>query len=421
MNKNIKKQLELIASWPEVKHIIAVLSKNGFQVVVAGGAVRDAFLNKIPKDIDLATSAKVEEVLKIFPYAKAEFAKYAVVFIPLKNKETLEITSFRKDSSYKDGRRPNSISYSSMKEDAKRRDFTINALFYDSQKEEIIDFVEGQKDLQNKVLRTVGKAEERFEEDQLRAIRALRFAHQLEFQMDEDIRKTIPAFSQKIKKISKERVLNELVKIFSVGRIGSAVKSLEEYNIFPSVFPTLDISLKRKYLKNPFDFWNREFSFCKEQAFFWAVFGLPFFYLDIKAFELFLKSLLVSSSHVKKSLSYLKAVQTLTTDQSSFTEKLQALNGQKKQVFELTSFWLKSRGLKIDPLNKILEEFENKEQEGKLPAPLVKGSDLLSFFPELPKQKFSSILKQAFVYQIEHPKASKSEILKKISTYTDLV
>ena len=304
-----------------------------------------------------------------------------------------------------------------MKEDAERRDFTINALFYDSQKEEIIDFVEGQKDLQNKILRTVGKAEKRFEEDQLRAIRALRFAHQLEFQIDEEIKKTIPAFAQKIKKISKERILNELVKMFSMGRIGSVVKSLKEYNVFSSVFPTLDISLKSKYLKTPFDFWNKEFSFCREQAFFWAVFGLPFFYLDIKAFELFLKSLLVSSSHVKKSLSYLKAVQTLTTDQSSFTEKLQALNGWKKQVFELTNFWLKSRGLKTDPLNKILEEFENREQEGKLPAPLVKGSDLLKIFPELPKLKFSSVLKQAFEYQMEHPKASKSEILKNISIH----
>ena len=145
MDKNIKKQLELQANWPEVKNIIEVLSKKGFQTVVAGGAVRDALLKKIPKDLDLATSAKAEEVLKIFPSAKGEFAKYGVVFIPLKTKETLEITSFRKDVSYKDGRRPSSISYSKIEEDARRRDFTINALFYDPQKEEIIDFTGGLK------------------------------------------------------------------------------------------------------------------------------------------------------------------------------------------------------------------------------------------------------------------------------------
>lgn len=417
MDKNIKKQLELSSHWPEVKKAITALSKQGFQTVVAGGAVRDALLKKIPKDIDLATSAKAEEVLKIFPSAKGEFAKYGVVFIPLKTKGTLEITSFRKDSFYKDGRRPSSISYSSIEEDAKRRDFTINALFYDSQRKKIIDFTGGLEDLQNKILRTVGQARERFEEDHLRPVRALRLAHQLNFQISEETRQAIPAFAQKIKAISKERILQELVKMFSAGRMGSAVKSLKEYGIFQSVFPGLKTSFESKYLKNPFDFWNKEFSFYKEPAFFWTVFGLPFFYLDAKGFKLFLKSLLVSSSEVKTSLSYLNAVQILTTDRSSFTERLQALDGKKKQVFELTDSWLKSRDLKPDSLNTILREFKRREQGGKLPIPLVKGSDLLELSPIVPKQRFSSLLKQAFEYQMEHPEASKSEVLKSISNF----
>ena len=160
-NKDIRKQLELKLNWPKIENVIKTLSDKGFQVVIAGGAVRDILLKKSPKDIDLATSAKAEDVLKIFPSAKGKFAKYGVVVIPLKQGERLELTSFRKDDLYKDGRRPDSISYSSMKEDAKRRDFTINALFYDSQSEEIIDFIGGLKDLQNKILRAVGKADER--------------------------------------------------------------------------------------------------------------------------------------------------------------------------------------------------------------------------------------------------------------------
>ena len=141
----------------------------------------------------------------------------------------------------------------------------------------------------------------------------------------------------------------------------------------------------------------------------------PFFNSDTNEFKLFLKNLLVSSFHIRKSLSYLKAVQTLTSKKSSFTEQLQALDGQKKQVFELTDFWLKSQNLQADFLRKILQEFENRAEKGKLPEPLVRGSDLLNLFPSLPKQQFSSLLKQAFEYQMEHPKALKSEILNKMS------
>ena len=414
MDQNIKKQLKRKDSWSEIKNIIELISKKGFQVVVAGGAVRDALLKKIPKDIDLATSAKAEELLKIFPSAKGPFAKYGVVFIPLQTKETLEITSFRKDSSRTDGRRPRSISYSSMKEDASRRDFTINALFYDSQKEKLIDFVKGIKDLQNKILRTVGPAKKRFEEDHLRALRALRLSHQLEFQIDEETKKALPFFAKKITKISKERILEELVKMFSVGRIGPALKSLKNHDVFPFIFPNLDPSLESKYLKHPFDFWDKDFSFCEDQAFFWTALALPFFYLDAKAFELFLKSLLVRSSHIKNSLSYLKATQILTINPSSLTKKLQALDGQKKQVSELSSFWLQSQGLDVHPLNKILQEFEKRQKEGKLPAPLVKGSDILEAFPAVPKQYLTLFLKQAFEHQMEYPQSSKSDILKKL-------
>ena len=424
MNQIIKKQLEQNSSWPEIKNIIEHISKKDFQVVVAGGAVRDALLNKKPKDIDLATSAKTKDLLKILPSVNVEFAKYGVVFVPLiKTKKTLEITSFRKDSDYKDGRRPSSVSYSSMKEDASRRDFTINALFYDLQKEKLIDFTGGLKDLQNKILRTVGPANKRFEEDHLRVLRALRLAHQLSFQIEDKTKKAIISFAEKIKSISKERILNELVQMFSAGRIGSALKILKEYHVFPFVFPILEAFTDKQHLKNPFDFWNKNFSFYKDQAFCWAVLALPFFYSNTKAFHKFLKSRPISSFYTKKSLSYLKAVQTLTTDQSSFTEKLQAFNGQKNQVFELSSFWLKSLNSNDSSLSKILQEFEKREQKSQLPAPLVTGSDLLKFFPALPKQNFSFVLKKAFEYQMEYSQAGKSEILKKLKSiiYTNLV
>jgi len=415
INKTIKNQLEKNSSWPEIKNIIERIAQKNFQVVVAGGAVRDAILNKKPKDIDLATSAKTKELLKILPFAKGEFAKYGVVFIPLKKtKKTLEVTSFRKDSNYKDGRRPNSIFYSSMKEDASRRDFTINALFYDPQQEKLIDFTGGLKDLKNKTLRAVGLAKQRFKEDHLRVLRALRLTHQLDFQIEDQTKKAIIFFSEKIKTIPKERILNELVQMFSAGRIGSAVQILKEHHVFPFVFPALESLIKKQQLKNHYDFWNNNFSFYEDQAFCWTILALPFFYSDTKAFQKFLKSLLIGNSQIKKSLSYLKAVQTLTTDKNSFTERLKALDGQKKQVFKLCFFWLKSQKKDKSSLNTILQEFEKREQKGHLPTPLVTGSDLLNCFPSLSQKNFSSVLKTAFEYQMDHPQTDKSDILKKL-------
>ena len=414
MKTDIQKHLELKKEWPEVKNIMAELHKKGFQAVLAGGAVRDALLQKTPQDLDIATSARPEEILKIFPYAKGHFSKYAVVFLPLKSKGHIELATFRKDLSYTDGRRPQAVSLSSMEEDAKRRDFTINALFYDPQSKKIIDFTGGLEDLKKKSLRSVGQAKKRFEEDHLRVLRALRLAHQLDFQIDRDIQKNIPSFAGKIQILSKERIVEELMKMFSKGQIGSALKSLQKHKLFSSLFPSLGDPFKSPYIAKPFEFWNNPFSFYKDPAFIWTLFGLPFFYSKPKKFELFLKNLLLPSSQIKNSLSYLKAVSILTRGQSSFGEKIQAFHRQKAQVFELSDFWLKSQKGEKQILHTALKEFEKREQKGRLPDPLVRGADLLKVSPPLLKNQFSSLLKQAFEYQMEQPQAKKSEILKKI-------
>ena len=444
MSQSIIKYLKLTPCWPKIKSINQKIFQKGFQVVVAGGAVRDSLLKKIPKDIDLATSARPEEILKIFPQARGDFAKYGVAFIPLDKKQTLEITSFRSDSSYKDGRRPQFVSYSNMKEDACRRDFTVNALFYDIHKKKLIDFVKGRQDLQNKILRTVGEAKKRFEEDHLRILRAVRLAHQLEFQIDRELKQTLLLSAKKVKNVSKERVLEELVKMFSCGRMGLAIQSLKEYELFTYIFPGLNKSLIKKSLS----FWNKKFSCYQDTAFIWTVLALPFFHFQEKNFESFLKSLLVPKKTIKKSLSYLKAVQTLISCESSLTEKFMALSGQKKPAFELSQSLLEIQSFKKDirktaikskkpirlrgvksnftsiqrqkfitarSLNKIIQEFDKRQIQGMLPTPLVRGSDLLKLTPRPIKQNFSFLLKQALEYQMENPKAKKSEILKKLT------
>ena len=415
MKLSLKKQFQKNPCWGEIEKIISKLSQHGFDILIVGGSIRDALLNKSIKDIDLATSAIPEQIIKIFPKSNSSFAKYGNVFISLKNNHKVEITTFRKDSSHTDGRRPQSVQYSSIKEDAKRRDFTINALFYDLKKDTVIDLVNGVKDLKNKKIRTVGKAEKRFKEDHLRMLRALRLAHQLSFKLDKEIQKAVLKLNKNISAISKERILDELMNMCSIGKIDHILKDLKNYGLFQYVFPQLN--LKQKY----FEFWKKDFSFYQEPAFCWAVIGLPFFYSDTKSFEIFLKSYPIKTAVIKKSLSYLKSVQTLIDLTSSFTEQLIAFNDQKKQVYELTYNLLEAGILKNKNLKKlkqnlkfILKEFNKREVKNQLPPALVKGADLLKLPSSIKKQNFSEILKQAFSCQMENPKINKKEILKKL-------
>ena len=475
MCNSVKKLLQKYPYWKEIKPIILKLSQQGFQTLIVGGAVRDALVNKPIKDIDLASSAQPKQILKIFPKSNSSFAKYGVIFIPLKNKRKIEITTFRKDSSYKDGRRPQSIKYSSIKEDANRRDFTINALFYDVQKDTVIDLVKGLKDLKNKKIRTVGKAEKRFKEDYLRMLRALRLAHQLNFKLDKDIKLSLLKLNRNISAISQERILDELMKMLSIGKIDRALKSLNDYGLFQYVFPQLaslnsnfqnQSSLKTKnpsfkkqqqfYLKNQkfiekkkpknsshisypnnkkpasknqlnikntqyFKFWKKDFSYYADPAFCWTVVGLPFFYSDTKSFKRFLKTYPIKRAVIKQAVSYLKSVQTLIKLKSSFTEKLLAFNRQKKQVYELSSHFLESGSLQKKETQKlkkdlklIFKEFNKREIKGRLPPALVKGADLLKLASAVKKQNFSKILQRAYCFQMEQPELNKKEILKKL-------
>ena len=477
MSQYVKDWLRKHPHWKDIEKLMSKVSSSGFDIFIVGGAIRDALLKRAIKDIDLASSAKPKQIVKIFPKAKSNFAKYGVIFIPLKNNHKIEITTFRKDTFYKDGRRPQYIKYSTIKEDAKRRDFTINALFYDLKTEQIIDLVNGLKDLKSKTIRTVGKTEKRFAEDYLRMLRALRLSHQLSFKLDKELKLALLKSNKNIKKISKERVLEELMKMFSVGRVDKALKLLNDYGLFEYIFPKFILNkvsfkkIKNKnfnqtHLKSFYPFWNKSFSFLQDPAFCWTVIGLPVFYSNSKNFESFLKSYPLEKNLIKQAVSYLKSVQTLISPKSSFTDQLLALNGQKKQVYELTfnllesiklthpkeinlynkSFYknkkrsqnnisnkkdiLKSKPVLRINLNKlslknqqklktnlkcIMKEFKKREKKAWLPPPLIKGSDLLKLSTDIKKQNFSKILKQAYILQMEKPKLNKKEILKTLN------
>lgn len=170
--------IEKHKDWPFVKEVLSQLKNNGHTAYLAGGCVRDLILKRHPQDIDVATDATPQQVSQIFPQTLEVGQNFGVSVIPY-SKGQVEVTTFRTDGGYQDHRRPQSVVFSNSKEDALRRDFTINALFLDITQEKIYDYVGGLKDLSQQLLRTVGDPRKRFSEDHLRPLRALRFGAQL--------------------------------------------------------------------------------------------------------------------------------------------------------------------------------------------------------------------------------------------------
>ena len=163
--------------------IVQTCQEAGLEAYFGGGSVRDMLMGKEPMDYDIATSAKPDEIEALMPKT-IPIGKQCGVIIAEENGHHFEVATFRSDSSYSDGRRPDAVLFTSPKEDALRRDFTINGLFYDPIKKEILDFVDGQKDIQKKKIRFIGEAHERLKEDHLRLLRGVRFKNNFGFDYD---------------------------------------------------------------------------------------------------------------------------------------------------------------------------------------------------------------------------------------------
>lgn len=195
----------------DVKFIINTLMNNGYEAYIVGGCVRDSILNKTPKDWDITTNAKPEEVIKLFNKVVLTGLKHGTVTV-IVNKENYEVTTYRTDGEYEDNRHPKYVKFVSLlKEDLARRDFTINAMAY-NEKDGLVDYFGGVKDLNDKIIKTVGEPKKRFNEDALRMLRAIRFSAQLNFEIDEILLNIVKELKDNIKNISKERIREEFNK-----------------------------------------------------------------------------------------------------------------------------------------------------------------------------------------------------------------
>lgn len=219
--------------------IIQKLQNAGYLAYLAGGSVRDMLLGNLPQDYDIATSATPDEIEKILPKTIPIGKKFGVI-LAIENQFHFEIATFRSDSGYSDGRRPDAVYFTSPKKDALRRDFTINGLFYDPIKNEYLDFVDGQKDLANKILRFIGNPYERIEEDKLRILRAVRFKNRFNFKFDSETQESLQKNAQKVQLISQERIGEELNKILKTKNRVQSILDLSELGILKFILPEIE-------------------------------------------------------------------------------------------------------------------------------------------------------------------------------------
>ena len=235
MIDNNKKETKLLES---AIQIVQHLRNNGHSAFFAGGCVRDMVMDIAPADYDIATSAKPEETMSLFRRSIPVGAKFGVINV-LEDGFQFEIATFRSDGSYSDGRRPDSISFCDAKGDVQRRDFTINGMLFDPVENEILDYVGGKDDIRACVIRTIGDPFERFAEDHLRMIRAVRFSSRFSFEIEQDTKGAIKELAPKILTVSAERVREELEKGLTAANPHDFVRILDETGLAKEILPEI--------------------------------------------------------------------------------------------------------------------------------------------------------------------------------------
>jgi poly(A) polymerase len=224
--------------------VVAQLQQAGYQALWAGGCVRDELLGRTPADYDIATDARPEQVRALFRRSHSFGASFGVVEVlgprgPSGEWLKMQVATFRSDGTYTDGRRPDSVTYSSPEEDAERRDFTINGMFFDPIAGRIIDYVGGQTDLAARVLRAIGDPAARFAEDKLRVLRAVRMAARFELNIDPATLEAARRMAAEIRVVSAERIAEELRKLLTDRHRARGLRLLREFDLIGPILPEL--------------------------------------------------------------------------------------------------------------------------------------------------------------------------------------
>lgn len=413
--------------WSRVQKLASVLRDKGHQVVLAGGCVRDAMLGEVAKDLDVATDATPEDIEQAFDRVVPVGKAFGVCQVVLDG-VAIEVATFREEDDYRDGRRPQVIRYSSLEKDALRRDFTVNAMFFDLETSQVIDLVGGEKDLRKSLLRTVGDPEKRFSEDHLRVLRGLRFSAQLNFKIEDETKRVIRENVVLLRTVSKERVLEEFNKAFSRGSGAVFLSLCREMRVFETLCEDWCWDFDGAYP----GFGVREWSSWEHmQKKFESVvtleecwFELSLHFVRMRSVHLqadmpvsfeelkkWLTQLKVSKKLIKEILTCFSCADIIVRHEAyKFENHLHVARQKGFSVF--IAFWVKElRDLGCasdDHWPQFIERYFKNES---LPEPLVVGEDL-KVLGLAPGPLFKSYLEQVYSYQVENFITAKEKALQ---------
>jgi tRNA nucleotidyltransferase/poly(A) polymerase len=414
----IKDLFQSHPQWASVEQTVEQLNHRGYIAYVAGGAVRDALIGRTPHDFDIATNATPEDVERIFPNAIGVGRQFGVMVLPFQFADQafqIEVATFRRDGAYSDGRRPTDVQFSSAQEDALRRDFTVNALFYDLKNDEVVDFVDGLKDLKSRVLRAVGDASLRFEEDKLRILRAVRLSAQLDFEIEDTTRAAIKALAHKVAVVSRERITDELGKLARTKSLRFGFEVLLEVGLFQAIWPKLRFQGESQLLQ----------PFLASLGSATGSIEMVLALIEIFECEYVTKHLstvpvplisdevvggLVLSREQKKRIDFLvRGRDHLARKEFDGLLDLNHNDGPllTEMCLALTSVGRFEKGAVSDWINRFLEIADDK---GALPEPLVHGDDLLRIGYK-PSPRMGEVLKELYMIQINEKIKSREALL----------
>ncbi len=402
----------LLSQHPQWKFVVEICQKlhqQGYEAVLAGGCVRDALLGTLAKDLDIATSATPDQIEKLFPKVIMVGKSFGVCRVVVaEDQAPLELATFREESDYKDGRHPERVVYSDIKKDSARRDFTINAMYYDLLQKRLIDDVNGQLDLQNKILRTVGVPVERFAEDSLRLLRAARFAAQLEFIVEEQTLLAVQKAAGQLSRVSAERRQDEIDKAFAIKKPYLFFEQLRQMELQEVLFASLtweDKSLRSFFRTSCPSHWGWAALVCLDagKKYVEALRIVSGFKLSKDTLG-FIQLCLEMNVFLKASLSHTELAML-----SPFVNLM-----QKPQIQDVVSFlrrYLDATG-EAAGLS-IWESLTGKYAPSGLPLALLTGKDLLEAGIR-PGPELGQKLQRAYLVQIQNPNFTREEIMGKI-------
>jgi poly(A) polymerase len=372
--------------------IVRRLRRNGYQALLAGGCVRDMLLGRAANDYDVATDAAPAEVMKLFRSTLKVGAKFGVVIVLLEDRQ-VEVATFRTETGYADGRHPTAVKFADARQDASRRDFTINGMFYDPVEQRVIDYVGGRADLKKQIVRTIGKAGQRFSEDFLRMLRAVRFATQLNFAIESKTYLAICAGAKDITKISGERIAVELEVILVSPNRSQGAKLLFETGLANAIFPDL-VAKDVKFGIEVLSQLRKKVDFALALVSFFAGCSAEFALEKCKTLK-FSRSL---SRHVK----FLLSSRGKLLDEKMSLAQLKMILAEPyfRDLYELQRAIQKAASESLGPLTKLNRRVKALRGIELKPKPLLNGHDLIRL-GAVPGPALGQLAEEMYIAQLE--------------------